>query len=55
MKAIISDKNVFAASGENVDWDGNCKITRRYVRGWFGLDKVPASCPLKYKEKVDEK
>lgn len=40
---------------ENVDWDGYCKITRWYVRGWFGLDKVPASCPLKYKEKVDEK
>lgn len=40
---------------ENVDWDGNCKITRRYVRGWFGLDKVPASYPMKYKEKVDEK
>lgn len=40
---------------EHVDWDGFCLLTKKYVRGWFGLDKVPPSCPIKYKDVPKEK
>lgn len=38
-----------------VDWERFCRLTKKYVGGWFGLDKKPEFCPLKYKERRDEK